>query len=184
MDYNYESYNDFDFCRPYLTGNEYIVWQGKPEKSNLMTRADIFTIPFSVLWFAFAVFWVLTAYGSGAPIPFVMFGMIFVFVGCYITFGRFIHMAILRKNTAYVITNKRIIRKRGKAIDILDGKTMPPIFIEIHKNGNGTIRFGQEPVYYGRTRSSYNAFGQNSVFTIENISNVVEVQEAIERMEK
>lgn len=181
---NYEIYNDFDFCRPYLTGDEYIMWQGKPERGNLITHSDIFTIPFSVLWCAFAIFWVLTAYHSGAPLPFVMFGMIFVFVGCYISFGRFIHTAILRKNTAYVITNKKIIRKRSKTIDMLDGKTMPPMFIDIHKNGNGTIRFGHEPVYYGRSRTSYNAFGQSTVFTIENISDIVEVQNVINRMGK
>jgi len=177
--------DDFDFCRPYLVNGEYIMWKGKPENKNFFTSNDILLIPFSILWCGFAFFWEISVISSSAPPFFALFGLPFIFVGLYLVFGRFVHTAYKRKRTAYVITNKKIIRIQGKKIDMLDGKTMPPIYVNIHKNGNGTIVFGQDIVHYnGRNRTTVNNFGYSSIFAIENIPNVAAVHQIINDMEK
>lgn len=175
---------DYSAYKQYLVNGEYVLWQGMPEKGNLISRSDIFMIPFSILWCGFAIFWEITAITSGAPFFFALWGIPFVCVGLYIVFGRFIWTAWTRKRTRYVITNKKIIRFRGKRVDMLDGRSLPPMHTEIHRNGNGTIIFGTVNPYYGRSgRMSWNS-SDGSQFTIENISNCLQVQQIISNMEK
>ena len=175
--------DDFNFCRPHLVNGEYILWQGKPEKGNVITSADIFLIPFSLLWCGFAFFWEIMVIANGAPFFFALFGLPFICIGLYLVVGRFFWTAYIRKRTAYVITNKKIIRLRGQKIDILDGKTLPSIQVVVYKNGNGTIQFGQEPFYYGRRYRRGFSNSEMGVFSLENIANVVQVQEIIGNME-
>ena len=104
-------------------------------------------------------------------------------MGLYITVGRFIHTAMIRKKTAYVITTGKIIRKHGNRIDMLDARTMPPIHVTARTDGTGTIQFG-EFVYYsrGRVRSSRwdDSWGpSNRLFTLENIPEVARVQQIL-----
>ena len=133
-------------------------------------------IPFSILWCGFAVFWFVSALASGAPITFCLFGLPFVAVGLYLVFGRFIHTSYMRKRTAYVITNKKIIRRRGSKLDMLHLNNLPSMTLTVNKNGNGTIRFGQEYSYY---RSGHRYANASSLFTLENIPNPVQVQDII-----
>ena len=62
----------YDFCKPYISDNEYILWEGAPEKGLTFTSRDLVMIPFSIFWLAFALFWefsVITFYGNlGTPI--------------------------------------------------------------------------------------------------------------------
>ena len=175
--------DDYAFSRPYLAPGETILWRGKPEKGHLFGPQDLFMIPFSIFWCGFAIFWEATAILSGAPFFFALFGLPFICVGLYITVGRFFHMSWLRKNTAYVITTAKIIRRRGKRIDMLDAKTMPAIHVTAQPDGTGTIQFG-EFVYYsrGRVRSSRwdDSWGTNRhLFTLDNIPDVARVQQIL-----
>ncbi len=170
------NYNEYDFCKNYMVGDEYILWKGKPERGNLFSSQDIFLIPFSIFWCGFAVFWFVSAIFTGAPIFFCLFGLPFVAVGLYLVFGRFFHTSYLRKRTVYVVTNKKIIRQKGKKVDMLSIENLPPMTLIAHKNGNGTIHFGQEYSYYnGGHRYSSSA----SLFSLDNIPNAVQVQEII-----
>lgn len=181
---------DFSFCKPHLVDGEYVVWKGKPEKGNLLSASDLYLIPFSLLWCAFAIFWEVTAINSGAPFFFTLFGLVFVCVGLYIVFGRFLWSAYIRKRTAYVITNKKIIRLQGNKVDMLHGSSLPPMQVVIHKNGNGTISFRQENYYYrrggfhGRYRGGLH-FGNDTfvTFSLDNIPDVARVQEMIANMQ-
>ena len=174
---------DYSFCKQYMGDDEYILWKGKPEDGNLVTRQDIFMIPFSIMWCGFAIFWETTAILDGGPIFFCLWGIPFVLVGLYMVFGRFIHIKFLRKRTFYVITNKKIIRSRNNRIDILDGKMIPPIYIEVFRNGNGTIHF--EVQTYGNVRGNRRNMGMvDDRFKIENIADVIRVQQAINLIEK
>ena len=178
MDYT----DDYSFARPYLSAGEMILWKGKPGKGHLFTSQDLFMIPFSIFWCGFAVFWVVSAIATGAPFFFALWGSPFVCVGLYMLFGRYIWTAYIRKRTAYVITNKKIIRAKGKKIDIMDGRTMPPIYITANRDGSGTIRFGQ--MYYDR-RGSFNTFGPyHGLFALENIPDVAKVQQLLDAMER
>ena len=50
-----ERINDYDWVKQHLTVEEYIVWQGKPKRGDLLTKQDIFLIPFSLLWREIAI---------------------------------------------------------------------------------------------------------------------------------
>lgn len=179
--------NEYNFIAPYITGDEFVLWKGKPEKGRIFTSHDFLMIPFSIVWFGFAIFWETGVLSSGAYL-FGLFGIPFIIIGLYLTVGRFIHASYLRKRTFYVITNKKIIRLRGKKIDMLDGKAMPSMRIEIHKNGNGTIKFSD--IAYRKSGFAYRDFDLDpwrngyGMFTIENIPNVAQVQKIIESMDK
>ena len=170
--------NEFDFCKPYLAGDEYVMWSGKPEKGNLLTASDIFMIPFSILWCGFAFFWTFSALASGAGL-FGLFGLPFIAVGLFIVFGRFIMKAQMRKKTCYVVTNKRILCKAGRSISMIELKNIPPVNMTMHKNGNGTITIGQ-PNYYARcNNTSYFQTPLANGITLENIADAVKVQQLI-----
>lgn len=169
--------DEYDFGRPYMVGDEYILWKGKPEKGGLFTGREIIMLPFALIWLAFSAFWELTAIFSGAPLLFCLWGVPFVGIGLYLLIGRFFHMAYLRKRTFYIVTNKKIMIKRGNRIEMHDGKTLPPMDIQIHKNGNGTITFRDDVYMSGRRRYS-------SCFALENLADVVAAQNAIDMMEK
>lgn len=173
--------DDFDFCRPYILNDERILWKGRPEKGNLFTSREYVMLPFSLIWLSFSLFWEWAALNSvknrEAPLFIALWGLPFVGIGLYLLIGRFIQEAYLRGKTFYVITNKKIIIKRGNKIKMHDGKDLPPMDIEIHKNGNGTILFCED-VYTrrGRRHSTY--------FTIENIADIAQAQNAVNMMDK
>ena len=171
--------DEYYFVRDYLVPGESILWKGKPGKGHLLTSQDVFMIPFSIFWFGFAVFWEISVLSSGAPFFFGLWGVPFILVGIYITVGRFFHTAWLRKHTAYVITNKKIIRKRGKRVDMLGAANMPAIHIATHADSSGTIRFGQTDLY-GRRQG----FQYAPVFSLENVPDVTRVHQIISTMER
>lgn len=171
--------DEYSFARSYIGPGEMILWKGKPGKGHLLTSQDAFMIPFSIFWCGFAFFWFFSALRSGGF--FAAFGIPFVIVGLYITVGRFIHAAIRRKRTAYVITNKKIIRCQGGKIDMLQGRGMPAVHVTAFRDGNGTIRFGEMNDYRGN-RNSFDP--SQGLFTLENIPEVVRVQQIIDTMER
>lgn len=171
------TYDEYQFCRPYLLDGEHIVWKGKPGKGNLLTSADIFLIPFSIVWCGFAFFWEFMAL-DGGPSFFALFGLPFIILGLYFVFGRFIHMAYLRKRTQYVITNQKIIRKRGSKIDMLSIKNIPTVQVKLHKEGYGTILF--EEISFLANMHKMNSFMSNQTgFSLENIPDAVRVEKII-----
>ena len=169
--------DEYEFGRPYMVGDEYILWKGKPEKGALFTGREIIMLPFALIWLAFSVFWELTAIFSGAPLFFCLWGIPFIGICIYLLIGRFFHMAYLRKRTFYIITNKKIMIKRGNRIEMHDGKSLPPMDIRIHKNGNGTITFCDNVYMSGRRR--YGAY-----FALENLADVVAAQNAVSMKKK
>ncbi len=166
---------EFEFLKNCLADDEHILWQGKPEKGHYLSSSDIFLIPFSLVWCGFAIFWEITALTSGAPAVFGLFGVPFVLIGLYLVFGRFIHTARTRQKSAYVITNKRIIRKVGNKVEILDGKNLPPMEISIFDNNKGEIVFGEIQYHYRRGRR----YAERPTFRLENIPDVLKVQQII-----
>jgi hypothetical protein len=76
------------------------------------TAADGFLVPFSLVWCGFAIFWFVGALRT-AGIGFAAFGLIFVAIGLYFVFGRFLHKAHQKRITAYAITDRRVIVATG-----------------------------------------------------------------------
>ena len=174
----YSDYQDeYRFARNYLVAGESVLWRGKPAAGNLLTSQDVFMSPFSILWCGFAVFWTVTAM-SGAGL-FGLFGIPFICVGFYITVGRFIWTAYIRKRTYYVITTQKIIRCRNGRVDMLQGKNMPAAYLTVRKNDCGTIVFGERDPYYRRGNQ-----WQDYRFSLENIPNAAGVYQLLSRMER
>lgn len=133
--------------RQHLDSGENLLWTGQPKTGIVFRPADVFLIPFSVLWCGFAVFWFTTALTSGAPIFFAMFGIPFVVVGLFFVFGRFIIDAKQRENTTYGLTEDRIIIKSGvfsKKVKSLNIRTLSDIEYSEKMDGSGTITFGPQ----------------------------------------
>ena len=95
---------------------------------------------------------------------------------CWFLYGfwKIIQKIYLRNKTFYVITNKKLMIKKGRKIQIYNGNDLPPMEIKIHNNGLGTIIFS-EFVYTERRR--YHRY-----IMLENLIDVVQVQNAIEVM--
>lgn len=171
--------DEYSFCNRYLLSDEYILWKGRPEKGNILSGRNIFMAVFAIMWLSFSVFWELAAISTmntTGSFFVVIWGLPFIGVGIYLLFEALFGTAYYRNKTFYVITNKKIIIKRGKKITMKDGSDLPPMEIEIHRNGNGTIIFSEE-VYTrkGRRQSIY--------FMLENIADVAGAQEAVSQME-
>ena len=167
--------NDYQFSNPYIQPGEYVTWKGRPEKGNYLTPQAIVMIPFSLIWCGFAIFWEYNAIQSGVP-AMMLFGLPFVAIGLYLVFGRFLHSAYLRGKTFYVITNKKLIIKKGNQITVYSPKDLPPMTLHMHRNGNGTITY-QQSVY---TRKGHRI---STICALENIQNPVAAQSALSAME-
>ena len=174
---------DFDFARDYISADETVLWEGKPGKGNLIAKSDIVLIPFSIFWFGFAIFWTWTTFSMGAGFMSI-FGIPFVAIGLYLTLGRFVHKSIIRKKTAYVITDRKIIRSRSGNIDIFELRNLPNMHITVHKEGYGTITFGREYDYYYTRRHGY-GYGRGYLTyndptpSLENVPDVARVHQII-----
>jgi hypothetical protein len=133
--------------RAELSPGEQILWSGQPRQGIAFRGSDAFAIPFSLLWAGFAVFWLVSAAQSGAPLPFVLFGVPFVLVGLYIVFGRFFVEAKQREKTYYALTANRIIISSGlfaRKVKSLQLKTLSEISLSERSDGTGTISFGAQ----------------------------------------
>ena len=167
---------DYDFCQPYLVNGESILWTGKPEKGVFFFRQDLLLLPFGLIWLSFSLLWEFLAFQSGGSWIFLLWGLPFIAIGVYLVFGRFLQELYLQGKIFYVVTNKKILIKRGRSIRLYDGKDLPPMDVEIHRNGNGTILFCEE-VYTRRGRR------HRTYFALENLADVAEAQNAISSMD-
>lgn len=164
----------YDFCEPYLMQDELVLWKGKPDKGNFINGSDIAMSLFGIMWLGFCLVFIKSVLLTPSMMMIVWF-IPFIFVGFYMALGKLIQKAYLRNKTFYVITNKKIMIKSGRKIQIYNGKDLPPMEIKIHKNGNGTILFS-DTIYHGRRR--YHMY-----VMLENLVDVAKAQNAIDMME-
>jgi Bacterial PH domain len=133
--------------RSELGPGEQVLWSGQPRHGVILRGSDALMIPFSLLWAGFSVFWLVSAAQSGAPLPFVLFGVPFVLVGVYIVIGRFFVEAKQRQSTYYAVTPQRIIIASGlfsRKIKSLNLRAISEISISERGDGTGTITFGPQ----------------------------------------
>lgn len=134
-----------------LIHGENILWTGKPDPWKLFTLADIFLIPFSFLFMKIAL---TGEYALFSALPENIFSLIysvtintlFVLLGFYYTLGRYIYKFLLRKNTIYAVTNKRILIKSTffpKKLQVKFIKDAEVVNIKVRNNKSGDIVFGK-----------------------------------------
>lgn len=116
----------YDFCKPYIMDDEYILWEGAPEKGVSLTSRDIVLLPFSVIWLGFALFWEYLAVTTSGSLLMMVWGLPFIGVGLYLLFGRFLQTLYLRDKTFYIITNKKLIIRSGNKVRIYRAEDLPP----------------------------------------------------------
>jgi hypothetical protein len=125
--------------------HERILWSGIPAQGLLFSGRDIFLIPFSLLWCGFAIFWTYMATKQGAPLFFDAWGAMFVCIGLFFVFGRFIFDAWLRRRIHYAVTNQRIlIMRRAPSANFtsIDLDRIPDVQLTGETATRGTLRFG------------------------------------------
>ena len=125
--------------------NERLLWSGRPKGGLKLRTADIFLIPFTLMWGGFAIFWEAGVVTSGAPLFFVLWGVPFVLMGFYLIFGRFFIDAYQRNRTYYALTNERVIILSGlfnRNVKSVSLRTLSEINLNKKRNGTGTITFG------------------------------------------
>ncbi len=91
-----------------LQDGEQLLWQGKPNPNRLLSKYDIFMVPFSILWFGAVLFGFIKTRDNGF-FPFDIMLLFFCIVGAYITIGRFLLKRSRRKKTIYLLTDKRAV---------------------------------------------------------------------------
>jgi len=171
-----------------LSGGESLLWSGRPRQGVLLRGSDGFMIPFSLLWGGFAIFWEYSAYTSGAPPFFLLFGGVFVIVGIYFIFGRFVVDSMTRKATYYGVTNDRVLilsefpRRKLKSLNL---RTLSDITFSNRSDGSGSITFGpQHPMASWMGGMSWPGMGQYQSPAFEFVKNVKTVYETIRDAQK
>ena len=95
-----------------LRPGEQLLWCGRPDPRLWFTAADLYLIPFSVMWCGFAIFWELGASRGGGPF-FTLWGVPFIAIGLYMVVGRFFYKHYRKKQTVYGITTQRALVAAG-----------------------------------------------------------------------
>jgi hypothetical protein len=130
-----------------LASGERLLWGGRPKRGIRLCGADLYAIPFSLIWFGFVIFWEISVLNRHAPFFFALWGVPFIGAGLYFVFGRFFADALARDRTFYGVTNERVIIITGlfsRQIKSLQFRTLCDISLTERSDGSGTITFGRQ----------------------------------------
>lgn len=143
-----------------LCPGERLLWAAQPKGGFHLSRGDGFLIPFGLAWLGFSIFWMVLAWrapnSAGSEtlnIVFPLFGIPFVLVGLYLVAGRYYFDARKRTQTAFGITNCRILSTRTgkkKSFHSLDLTDIQDVVVIEMKDRSGTIRFIPAPAKSSR----------------------------------
>jgi uncharacterized membrane protein YgcG len=137
------SSGDLAIVESHLAADELVEWVGKPDPTRHFTTADVYLIPFSLVFFAVAVFWVIGATTAGGV--FGLFGVPFLAIGLYNLFGRFIYKANRKRRTIYAVTTRRVLEiirsRRGETVRATYLRSIPNISTSAATDGHGSVEF-------------------------------------------
>jgi hypothetical protein len=143
-----------------MAPGEHALWWGRPRQGVVLRSSDVFTIPFSLLWCGFAIFWETGVASNGnAPGFFVLWGIPFVAIGIYMVIGRFFAEALQRSKTYYALTSDRVLIVSGvfsRTIKSLSLNTLSDVTLTEGRSGKGSITFGPQSPFgsvFGGTSS-------------------------------
>lgn len=180
-----DQYEDYSFCRALMSPDEHVLWQGKPDKGNLFTKQQLLGLPGVLVFLGITVF-ITGGSAKGGMQNFIMF-LPFLVIVSFILLGPIVRHIRNRKNSLYVITNKKIYRKIGSKIDYLAAASMPSHYTYLYKNGNGSIYFQNEPATYDELNYGNSHRGpatNRPTFSLENLADVRRAESALEQMDR
>jgi hypothetical protein len=138
-----------DVIAAVLHSQEKLLWAGRPPLGIRFCWADLFHIPFTVLWCAGAVagetIFIVFAVQGRATLVAALVPLPFVIMGAYITVGRFMFDAKARARTYYVVTSERVIIILGlfwRKVKSFDLDTLSQVTLREKRDGSGMIQFG------------------------------------------
>jgi len=133
-----------------MLAGETLLWLGQPSRKVVFHSSDVFSIPFSLLWGGFAIFWEFGVTGAfegsahRAPDFFALWGIPFVVMGQYMIWGRFLYTSWRKGRTYYAVTNKRVIvLNTAPSRKLTDRyfRNLDSVSISTRSDGIGTIEF-------------------------------------------
>ncbi|MBK8430389.1 MAG: hypothetical protein IPL28_03405 [Chloroflexi bacterium] len=126
-----------------LRSGEKIIWCGQPQQGPIVRPSDILMVPFTLLWFGFAIVLEFFYVSMGAPLFFMVWGGSFALIALWMIIAR-IHETIRLSKAYYALTNERAIFIYGVFLPITQSvyvKKQQDIILETYSNGKGTITF-------------------------------------------
>lgn len=125
-----------------------LEWTGRPPAGLRLRAADVYLIPFSLMWGGFAIFWEAMVVRGGAPVFFRIWGVPFVLAGIYLVIGWFFWDAYRRRQTWYgLVGNAALIVRRGfpNSMQRINLASTNSLGISLKADGSGTITFADTP---------------------------------------
>lgn len=92
-------------ARTRLRPGEHLLWSGRPDAGRLFNRSDVFLVPFGLFFLGFSIFWTVAAAQTGGL--FSLFGLLFMAVGVYYVFLRFLVKRYRQLHSTYAVTDRR-----------------------------------------------------------------------------
>lgn len=139
----------------HLQPGERVLWQGAPGHRPFWTNENapmLLMLPLCAAvcgLIGFAVQNIVSA-GVRVPLPILLAAAALVLpvAGWLVWLGllQWVTPWLLLRRTAYVITDKRILRLRGRRIDALDLLHEPEITLRPERDGHGSLLFGRHPM--------------------------------------
>jgi hypothetical protein len=167
-----------------LAPGERLLWSGRPKQGFYLQASDLWTIPFSLMWCGFAIFWEYGVCRSHAPFFFKLWGIPFVLIGLYLVIGRFFVDAQNRSKTLYGVTNTRVIIISGnfsRQIKSLQLRTLSDISLVERSDDRGTIYLGPQNPMGQNLPPGWPGAGRYAAPAFENIEQAKEVYEIIRK---
>lgn len=140
--------------KPYLREGETVLWTGTPfEKAAY--RPPLPAILFLCFWFAFVIFWTVSASVMGGA--FGLFGIPFLLVGGFMLWFLTAGIARQGRHTLYAVTDSRaiILIETSRGMSCLDYafSRLSGVSLRNVRNGSGTIEFLSPETMYLRSIS-------------------------------
>jgi hypothetical protein len=151
-----------DQIKQQLDTDEVIAWHGTSNTKKMFAYGDYMYIPFSIMWVGFVIFLEYFIIIYNYPITFHLLSVPMVLIGLYMAIGRFVYKYFKKKNSCYVLTNKRVIEAYENSHFGYKEKKLSEIgrmvrFVE--KDGYGTLIFDDiNPAYIMKLNNGMEQF--------------------------
>lgn len=125
-----------------LNRGETQLWAGTPRQGIVLGPLDLFVIPFGLMWTGVAIFIEMASIRSNSPLSDQLFGVGFILIGCFFTFGRLVADARRRRRLVYGVTSDRVIIANGSTSRSVPLRALGEVSVVEAGDGTGSIAFG------------------------------------------